>query len=477
VIVVVGLSHKTAPIEVRERLAIGRDALPEVLCRFTAHPAVGEVVVLSTCNRVEIYAAPLRGPTPELSLDNEAIHGIVGVLGALAGDGIRGHLAGARGPDAVLHLFRVAASLESLVVGEPQILGQLKDAVEIAREAGTVGQRLTQAMHRAIKVGKRVRSETAIGAGQVSISSVAIDLARQIFGDLAGRSALLIGAGEMAEAASRLVVRAGARLVVVNRSPERAAALASDVGGEPRPWTDLERSVIEADIVISSTASPTFVVSLDLVRRARKARRGRSLFLIDIAVPRDIDPAVNDLDNVFLYDVDDLSQIVSESRDGRAVEASRAEAIVLEEAESFEAWTLERALTPTIVSLRSRTRAILAAEVERSLSGKLRHLGAAERHALAIMVEAATNKLLHTPVTRLRALAAEPESAEHVDVLRDLFELDTVPPVEPGPIVFPSPPSPSPSNGKSVPPPPKPASIPPPAAPPAALDAPVVKRA
>ncbi|MCC6559543.1 MAG: NAD(P)-binding domain-containing protein, partial [Polyangiaceae bacterium] len=260
---------------------------------------------------------------------------------------------------------------------------------------------------------------------------------------------LLVGAGEMAEAASKLLVRAGARLIVVNRSPDRAAALARDVGGEPRAWADLERALVEADIVVSSTASPHYVLTLDLVRRARKARRGRSLFLIDIAVPRDVDPAVNDLENVFLYDVDDLSQIVAESLEGRAAEAARAEAIVLEEARGFETWTLERALTPTIVSLRNRTRSILAAEVERSLSGKLRHLGAADRQALVVMIEAATNKLMHVPITRLRALAGDPRATEHVDALRALFDLDSVPADEPQPIVFDAAPAPAPSNGKA----------------------------
>ncbi|WP_437969565.1 glutamyl-tRNA reductase [Sorangium sp. So ce260] len=436
----VGLSHKTAPIEVRERLAIGRDRLPEVLGRLTAHPAIGEALVLSTCNRVEVYASPrLQAPglsrpggaappsDDEASLDNEALRAAVAVLVGVGGDGVRGHLAGRVGSDAVLHLFRVAASLDSMVVGEPQILGQMKEAIEVARGARTLGVKLGRAAHRAIKVGKRVRTETAIGAGQVSISSVAIDLARQIFADLAGHTALLIGAGEMAEAASKLLVRAGARLVVVNRSPDRAAALAREVGGEPRPWAELERAVIDADIVISSTSSPSYVVSLDLVRRARKARKGRSLFLIDIAVPRDIDPAVNKLDSVYLYDVDDLSQIVAQSVEGRAAEAARAEAIVADEAHAFETWTLERALTPAIVGLRARTRSILVAEVERSLAGKLRHLGPAERQALALMVDAATNKLLHVPTTRLRAMASDPRVAEHVDSLRELFDIDGAP--------------------------------------------------
>jgi glutamyl-tRNA reductase len=324
----------------------------------------------------------------------------------------------------VLHLFQVAASLDSLVVGEPQILGQLKDAIDLSREAKALGATLGNALHRAVRVGKRVRTETAIGAGQVSVSSVAVDLARQIFGELDRRTSVLVGAGEMAEAAAKLLVKAGGRLVIVNRSPERAQALAAEVGGEPRGWGELERSLVEADIVISSTSSPGYVITPDMLKGVRKARKGRSLFLIDIAVPRDVDPAVNKLDNVFLYDVDDLSQIVAESLSGRAAEAARAAAIAEEEARGFETWTAEQALTPAIVALRERTRGILAAELDRSLHGKLRHLGQAEREALQIMLDAATNKLLHGPVARLRELASDPRAEDYVEAVRDLFDLD-----------------------------------------------------
>jgi glutamyl-tRNA reductase len=425
VIVVVGLSHKTAPLEVRERLAIGREALPDFMRRLTGSRHVGEAVVLSTCNRVEVYAAaPGRGA--EDATLAEAGRATLAALVSLGGEELTRHLGCTHGAPAVKHLFRVAASLDSLVVGEPQILGQLKDAIDIARELRTLGQTLGNAMHRAVRVGKRVRSETQIGAGQVSVSSVAIDMARQIFGDLAGRVALLVGAGEMAEAAAKLVVKAGARLIVVNRSPERAAALAKEVGGDPRVWGELERSIVESDIVISSTSSPTYVITKDLVKSARKARRGRSLFLIDIAVPRDVDPKVNELENVYLYDVDDLSQIVAESLRGRAAEAEKAARIVEEEARGFETWTLEQAMTPTIVGLRARTRAVLSAEVERSLSGKLRHLSAADREALALMIDAATNKLLHTPVSRLRAMATEPKALDYVEALRDLFDVPEI---------------------------------------------------
>jgi glutamyl-tRNA reductase len=437
VIVVVGLSHKTAPIEVRERLAIGRDALPELLGRLTADEAIGEAVVLSTCNRVEVYASVKRGPKPRTvrpgeitsALDDDAgtedtARAVARVMASIGGPEVAPHLVRTCGREAVEHLYRVAASLDSLVIGEPQILGQLKNAIEIARETRSIGPNLGKAMHGAVRTGKRVRSETQIGAGQVSVASVAIDLARQIFGELAGHRAMMIGAGEMAEAAAKLIARAGVELVVVNRSLDRGTALASDVGGQARPWAELERTLVEADIVISSTSSSGYVIPLDLAKRVRKQRKGRSLFLIDIAVPRDVDPAVNDLDSVFLYDVDDLSQIVAESLEGRAAEAARAEAIVREEVRSFEAWTLERALTPTITSLRARTLSMLSAEVERSLSGKLRHLGQPEREALSIMVEAATNKLLHAPVTRLRSLAADERAGDYLEALHDLFELD-----------------------------------------------------
>ncbi len=429
-IAVVGLSHKNAPIEVRERLALPRAAVPDLLAQLTANEAIGEAVVLSTCNRVEVYAAaPGRGAgMAELE---ETARAVVRELQGVGGDDIVPYLTSVVGQSAVLHLFRVAASLDSLVVGEPQILGQLKDAIEIAREHRTLGATLGTAMHRAVRVGKRVRTETAIGEGQVSVSSVAVDLARDIFGDLEGHTAALIGAGEMAEAASRLLVRAGARLLIVNRSLERADALAREVGGEPRTLQELEKSLVEADIVISSTSSPGYVITHDLVKGTRKARRGRSLFLIDIAVPRDVDPRVNKLNNVYLYDVDDLSRIVNESLEGRAAEAARAAAIADEEARGFEAWTQVQALTPAIVALRTRTRLVLEAELTRSLSGRLRHLTPSDRDALATMLDAATNKLLHAPVTRLRALATDARCEDYLEALSELFELQVAEPAEP----------------------------------------------
>lgn len=428
-IVVVGLSHKGTPIDIRERLAMGKDDLCEAMQRLHRHPSIGEVAILSTCNRVEVYATPAPSRRGEADAAGEealarAEKAIFDELCAIGGAPVERHLSAQQGRDAVRHLFRVASSLDSLVVGEPQILGQLKDAITLAEQARTIGGPLSSVLSRAVRVGKRVRTDTDIGSGQVSVSSVAVDLAQQIFGELGGRHAMLIGAGEMAEAASKLIVRAGASLTIVNRSPERALALAREVGGTPRPWGELERALSEADIVVSSTSSPAYVVTLDLMKSVRKARRGRSLFFIDIAVPRDIEPAVNKLDGVYLYDVDDLSQIVAQSLAGRAAEAARATSIVEEEVVGFEQWTRGRAMAPVVVGLRERTRATLFAELEKSLAGKLRHLGPAERQALTAMLEAATNKLLHAPTTRLRALSGDPKVHDYIEALCDIFGLE-----------------------------------------------------
>jgi glutamyl-tRNA reductase len=427
VIVSVGMSHRDAPIELREKLAVDRDAMPELLARLVALPGVGEAACVSTCNRIEVYAAA-SGTTDEAAA--QAAERIGRELDRLAtergGAPVLPRLQRRTGRDAVHHLFRVAASLDSLVVGEPQILGQVKTAFELAREAGTTGRWLERGLSRALHAAKRVRTETHIGEGQVSIASTAVDLARHIFEDLAGKTTLLVGAGEMAEAAARLLQRHGARLVVVNRSPERARALAEEMGGTSRPFAELRASLVDADVVVSSTSARGFVIDREMVAGARKARRGRSLFLIDIAVPRDVEPSVNELDDTYLYDVDDLSQIVEESMRGRRFEAHRAEEIVREEAARFESWAGALQVTPTIVALRAKARAALGAEVERSLAGRLKHLGDAEREALAVMVDAAVNRLLHVPVTRLKGLAADARGDEAIQLVHALFDLPQV---------------------------------------------------
>ncbi len=423
-IVAVGLSHKSAPVEVRERLAIPASELRDVLDNLRACPELSEAMVLSTCNRVEVFAAAKLAHDLDGSLATEAV---TRMLCERAGPElcarVRDHLFQFADDAAVRHLFRVAASLDSLVVGEPQILGQVKDAFDSACRAGAIGPLLGRAAASALHVAKRVRSETRIGAGTVSISSAAVDLARQIFGNLDGRVVALLGAGDMAEAAAKVLCDEGARLRVVNRSVERAQIVASAFRGKARPWTELQRTLVEADVVISSTAAPHVVLTRALVSGILKARRGRSLFLIDIAVPRDVEPQVNDLENVFLYDIDDLERIAAETMRGRLVEAQNAERIVDEEAHAFGAWQGGLQVTPAIVALRSHLQTVLSAEVDRSLSGKLRQFGPDERKALEAMVTAAVNKLAHTPSTRLKEAAAEGNAAALLESLQTLFDL------------------------------------------------------
>lgn len=425
--VIVGLSHRTAPLEIRERLALPRDQISDVLRQLASRPELNEVLCLSTCNRVELVAAPRGNETQNVM---QAGHVLFRFLDELArphgGIDANKYLYMHQRIEAAQHLFRVASSLDSIVVGEPQILGQVKGAFEVAQAAGTVGAVLDRVVNRALHAAKRVRSETAIGEGQVSVSSVAIDLAQQIFHTLAGRVVLLVGAGEMAEAAAQALAHAGAHLIVVNRSLDHAIELTQRVGGLARPWSELEGALLDADVVISSTASRGFVLSRELVTQCVRQRRGRALFLIDIAVPRDIDPEVNSLENVFLYDVDDLEGIVRETRKGRASEAQKAEGIVIEEVRALDAWVEARGVTPTIVALRNRTRSLLQAELERSLSGRLRHLGESDRAALHAMMDAAVNKLLHAPTSHLRKAASEVRGEQMAQTLHELFELPEV---------------------------------------------------
>jgi glutamyl-tRNA reductase len=337
------------------------------------------------------------------------------------------HLYQLSGAPALQHLFSVAASLDSMVMGEPQILGQVKDALERGRRAGTVGVQLTRAVGHAVRTAKRVRSETAIGAGQVSVPSVAVELAKQIFGDLSGRAAVLVGSGEMGEAAAKLVAQAGAKLFIVGRNRERTEQLCRALGGQPRPFEDLGQALWEADVVITATSAPSFVIDLELVKSVHRKRRGRSLFLIDLAVPRDIDPRVGDLESAFLYNVDDLSDIVAHSLSTRQREAERALEIVTGELASFERSLQAEQVTPTVLLLRGWLDGALKGELDKTLKGRLKHLGAEDRDALLKMLDAAVNKALHSPTRHLRQLARDEDSrfelGAALTLLEDLFEL------------------------------------------------------
>jgi glutamyl-tRNA reductase len=424
-IVVVGLSFRTAPIEVRERFATSSDAVPEVLARLSKRQELGEVMFLSTCNRVEVLAStPGRaGDERSRALALRAVREVMCAHAGVSPSELEPFLYEKHGEESVRHVFRVAASLDSMVLGEPQILGQVKAAYDAAVAAGTLKGYLGRCVHRAFTVAKRVRTETQIGAGLVSISSVAVDLAKRIFGDLSDRNVLLLGAGEMGEAAARSLGRGARSLRVCNRSETRGQALARDVGAAYVPWDAMERELVHADVVIASTASRAYVVTHDLAKRVMKARKGRTLLFVDIAVPRNVDPKVHELDNVYAFDIDDLEHQVAIGLEARKSEAAAAERIVGEQVDRFLAWSRGLDVTPAIVALRARTRAALCAELDRTLGGRLKHLGEQERIALEQMIDSAVNKLLHTPTTRLREAASSGDGADYVQALQQLFDL------------------------------------------------------
>jgi glutamyl-tRNA reductase len=415
----VGLSHHTAPLEVREKLAVPSAEIPELLRGLCEKSGLTEAMMVSTCNRVEVYASA-----------DDAAAAVQAVRSRLAeivpGTDLQGHLYEQTGAEVARHAFRVAASLDSLVVGEPQILGQVKDAFAAASDAGTVGALLGRCMSRAFAVAKRVRSETGIAEGVVSVSSVAVELARSIFGELGGRRVVLVGAGEMGEAAAKALAQQGTVLRVVNRNQERARAVAEACGGEPREFDALQHELVAADVVVTSTASPRYVITRELMQGVIKARRHRPLFIIDIAVPRDVDPRVENMDNVFLYDVDDLEQVAAKNIAARKKEAEAAEKIVGEEVMAFEEWQRSLDLTPTLIGLRERVRGVIHAELERTLP-RLKSLNDAERRTLNAMCEAMANKILHRPLTELKKSRDEPQGAQIVSLTRRLFDLDHAP--------------------------------------------------
>ncbi len=419
---VLGMSHRTSPVATRERLAASGDALLAELRALASDAAPEEALLLSTCNRVEVYIGA--------NASRETLARVRRWLERRAGEPMDSYLYEHHGTEAVRHAFRVAASLDSMVVGEPQILGQVKEAYAAARACGALGSLLDRCFSQAFAVAKRVRTETEIAAGSVSVSSIAGDLAKKIFADLEGRRVLLIGAGEMGEQAAKHLRKSGASLYVVNRSRGKAESLAQEHGGHARSLEELAAELTLADVAIASTSSPRFVITPELMKGVIKARRHRPLFLIDIAVPRDVDPRVGNMDNVFLYDVDDLEKVAQENLSARQREADKAERIVTVEVESFEKWRRNGELTPTIVSLRNRVRSVLQAELDRTLP-RLDGLGEADRQALERMLDAMTNKLLHRPISELKAGADGPDGKALVDTTRRLFDLDAAPPSPP----------------------------------------------
>jgi glutamyl-tRNA reductase len=420
---VVGISWRTAPVAVREKLAFRDDELATALATMTKQLPVAEALLISTCNRVEVYGvAKAGGDAPAAVRAFLAEHR--GVEPGL----VAPHLYEHRGSSAIRHVFRVASSLDSLVVGEAQILGQLKEAYGIAGKAGTSGSVLSRCLERAFGVAKRVRTETAIARGAANVSSVAVELASKVFGDLAGKNVLVVGAGKMSSLAARHLYANGAqKIVVTNRSPEKAEALAAEIEGEARPWSDLERLLVDADVVISSTGAREPILTKALFKKVTKARRWRNIMVIDIAVPRDAEPAINELDGVYLFNIDDLDKVVQANLAERAKAAEHATRIVEHEASQFERWLRTQGVVPTIVALREHFTHLADAEVKKALD-KLSHKDLTreqERELLQELVGLVVRKLLHRPTTVLRS--AEPaEAAVLASAVCELFGIEPI---------------------------------------------------
>ena len=417
-ILTLGLNHRTAPVEIREKLAFAEDSQPGALTQLVDEYGLGEAAILSTCNRSEIYAAGTDGNALErvwrflAETRDVDVSALSSCFYELSDE------------DAVQHLFSVACGIDSLVVGESQILMQVRESLERAQESGTARTLVNELFQRSLRVGKRARTETEIGRGRLSVSTAAVELATQIFESLEGRHVLLLGAGEMIELTARYLMGSGVgSFYVANRTFERGAELARACRGEAIQFADVPARLEEVDIVISSTAAPDYVLAEEAVQGAMQERRGRPLFLIDIAVPRDIDPAVRDLDNVFLFDIDDLEQVVARNRADREQEIAQVQQLVQEELRDFQHWLKALSTGPLIRSLRGRADDLRQVELGR-WQGKLAHLSDQDRELVGAILRAYANKLLHDPLVQLREFANSEDGYARLDTVRRLFDLD-----------------------------------------------------
>ncbi|HTI36139.1 MAG TPA: glutamyl-tRNA reductase [Vicinamibacterales bacterium] len=415
----VGVTHRTAPVELRECIDFARAGLEPALSALTSRGVAQEVVVLSTCNRAEIYAVA------DDDRAGEAFGRFISDYHRVPWDRLAPHVFEHRGPDAAGHLFRVAAGLDSLVVGEPQILGQVKEAFATANGLQHAGAVMHRLFDTAFSVGKRVRSETGLGEGAVSVSYAAIALARKIFGDLTGLEVLILGAGEMAKLTGvHLQAQRVKQLTIVSRTISSSDALARQLGGRALPWAQLADALSSADIVISATGASEPVLTRAGVEDTMRPRRSRPLFVIDIAVPRDVEPGVGDLDQVFLYNIDDLRSIVKENLARRTAELDRAERIVAEEVARFATWMQSRDIIPTVIALRRRFDAVRRAELNR-LEPKLAGLPPEARARVDEITHLIVEKLLLTPTEQLKGLTDEAMMVTYADALNRLFGLSS----------------------------------------------------
>ena len=419
-VLVVGISHRSAPVSLLEKVTVGLGAAPDVVPELRSCGPVGEAVVLATCNRVEVYA-----DTEGFHAGVDAVSDLLSRLSGVPLDDLKRHLYVHWEAQAVLHLFSVACGLDSMVIGESQILGQLRRAYATARDSGA-GPTLHELFQKALKVGKRAHSETGIDQAGRSLVTVGLERAVGAVGPLAGRTVLVIGAGSMGSLAGATLRRAGAgEVVVANRTAANATRLAETLDGRGIGLDALEQALAEADVVVSSTGATGVVVPLDLVARAVAARAGRPLAVLDLALPRDIDPAVRALPGVTLVDLEGLQEQLAATEAGADVEAARR--IVAAEVREFLSWQRAAKIAPTVVALRSRADAVVEAELGR-LAGRLPGLDAAATAEVQATVRRVVDKLLHTPTVRVKELAEAPEGLSYADALRELFGLDRAAP-------------------------------------------------
>jgi glutamyl-tRNA reductase len=418
-IIVVGLSHKTAPVEIREKLAVPESRMGEALARLCSYQGVREGVLLSTCNRVEVYAV-----VDEIESGYGRIQDFLADAHlSLSSEQLTPHLYWHEGDRAISHLFRVASSLDSMIVGESQILGQIKDAFEVALTHKSTGIILNKVVKKAISVAKRVRTETKISEMAVSVSYAAVELAKKIFSDLSEKTVLLVGAGEMAKLAAKHFIASGVRHVrVTTRSPQHALELANRFNGTPVPFEEFREDMASADIVLVSTGAAHYLVSEDDVQRSVKQRMNRPMFLIDISVPRNIDPAVRHVDNAFLFDIDDLKTRVEQNRGARLNEAEKAERMVVDEVGIVRQWLQSLEVTPTIVALRARVEDIKQAELDKTL-GRLSNLSTPDRELVEAMAASIVNKLIHNTMVTLKAEVNSSEGSAFIEAARRFFNL------------------------------------------------------
>lgn len=418
-IVVVGLSHKTATVEIREKLAFSPTQMQKPLNALLALDGITEGIIVSTCNRVEIYVT-----TRDIAGSIARIKRFLADYHNFPLETLEQHVYSLHGEDAIRHVFRVASSLDSMVVGEPQILGQIKTSYGYAAEYRSSGIILNRFLHKAFSVAKRVRTETKIASSAVSVAFAAVELAKKIFNDLSDKTVMLIGAGEMCELAAKHFLNSGVRgLMVTNRTFERAEKLADEFGGKAVRFDDLFDQLHKADIVLSSTGAPHTIIGAGDLEAVMRRRRQKPMFFIDIAIPRDIDPAVNDIENVYLFTVDDLQEVVSSNLQQRNEEAKKAEDIVSEEIGQFFKWLSSLEVTPTIVALRNKFDEIRRAELEKTLSS-WKDIPPDGQKRLEALTNAIMNKLLHPPTALIKQSGQGGRTDLYVDAVRALYGLE-----------------------------------------------------